>query len=230
MKIHKTDLISLLDNPWKEVMKEEFSKPYMKELNNFLNQEIALSKKIYPEKKDIFKCFNSTPFDEVKVIILGQDPYHGLNQAEGLSFSVKEGEIIPPSLKNIHKEVENNMNTKINTTKGSLIKWANQGVLLLNSILTVQEGLPGSHSNKGWEKFTDEVISRLNKKDSLVFMFWGKYAKTKSILIDNDRHLVLESPHPSPLSAYKGFIGNKHFSTCNKFLLKNRKKKIDWIN
>lgn len=199
-------------------------------MSNFVRGEyLNKDKKIFPEAKNVFKAFDLTPFSKVKVVILGQDPYHDDKQANGLCFSVPKGLILPPSLKNIYKEIESDLNIKKDFTDGALEKLAEQGVFLLNSILTVVAHTPASHRNKGWESFTDEIIKTLSdKKDNLVFMLWGNYAKSKKSLIDTDKHLVLEAPHPSPFSVYTGFFGCKHFSKCNQYLKKNKIGEIKW--
>tara|TARA_B110000438_G_scaffold215038_1_gene207351 strand:+ start:802 stop:1485 length:684 start_codon:yes stop_codon:yes gene_type:complete len=212
---------------WKKALKSEFSKEYMISLNQLLIDMRESGKIIYPEEKNMFSCMKMTPFNTVKVVILGQDPYHQAGQANGLSFSVNTGVAIPPSLKNIYKEILVSTGN-LESTDGSLIKWAKQGVLLLNSVLTVEEGLPGSHAKIGWEIFTDKVISKLNQSDKIVFMLWGKNASKKGSIIDRSKHLVLESAHPSPLSAYKGFHANGHFLKCNKFLKENNLTEIRW--
>ncbi len=194
-----------------------------------LNAQYSLNKnKFYPSKESIFHCLNLTTFHKTKVIILGQDPYHGSGQANGLAFSVKENIPIPPSLKNIFKELIEDLQIS-NPPNGNLESWSKQGVLLLNSILTVEDGKPGSHKKLNWEIFTDSIIKKLSReKESLVFMLWGTFAQKKSIHIDESKHLILKAPHPSPLSAYRGFLGCKHFSKCNDFLKRKNKTPIDW--
>lgn len=215
-------------NSWLKVLNDEFDSDYMKDLKKFLSTEINQKKTIYPHGDDIFQAFNLTPFNEVKVVIIGQDPYHGPNQAHGLCFSVKPGIKVPPSLANIYKEIESDLNIKM-PTHGSLIDWAKQGVLLLNNVLTVEKGKAGSHHGKGWERFTDKVVEVLNKQnENLVFILWGHPAQKKGKTIDTKKHLVLKSPHPSPLSAYRGFFGQKHFSKVNEYLKKHNKKVINW--
>jgi uracil-DNA glycosylase len=217
-----------LESSWKEQLSEEFAKPYMHNLKQFLLHEKEAKKIIYPKGSEIFRAFDLTPFDDVKVVILGQDPYHGPNQAHGLCFSVKPGVKIPPSLQNIYKELQNDLNIKP-VRHGCLESWARQGVLLLNSVLTVENGLAASHQGKGWEKFTDQVIAKLNeRKKPVIFVLWGSYAQRKGEFIDQKHHYVLQSAHPSPLSASRGFFGNKHFSTINKILEANHMKPIDW--
>ena len=215
---------------WAQVLKDYFETNNWKDLSIFIKSEyLDKNKKIFPEAKNVFKAFDLTPFSKVKVIILGQDPYHDDKQANGLCFSVPKGMVLPPSLKNIYKEIEADLNIKKDFADGDLGKWAEQGVFLLNSILTVIAHNPASHRNKGWESFTNEVIKTLSdKRQNLVFMLWGNYAKSKKSLIDTKRHLVLEAPHPSPFSVYTGFFGCKHFSKCNEYLKKNQIGKIDW--
>ncbi len=213
---------------WQVALKEEVNKEYYKELIHFISEEYS-NYRCFPSEENIFAAFNSTPFDTVKVVIIGQDPYHGLGQSHGLCFSVGEGIRIPPSLRNIFKEI----NTDINKTipeSGNLQSWADQGVLLLNAILTVREAQAGSHKKKGWEKFTDAVIQRLSdEREGVVFLLWGAYAKQKGKNIDRSKHFVLESNHPSPLSANRpGWFGTKHFSKTNEYLKGNNKTPIDW--
>ena len=216
-----------LEKSWENKMKEEFEKDYFSILNQFLKQEYK-EQTIFPEKKLIFNTLNSTPFNKVKVVIIGQDPYHEKGQAHGLSFSVTEGIKTPPSLVNIFKEIESDL--KINNHgKGDLTKWAKQGVLLLNATLTVRENTPGSHQNKGWEQFTDQIISTISEeRKDLVFLLWGKFAQNKAKLIDKNKHHILMSSHPSPLSSYRGFLGCKHFSECNNILKRDNKTEINW--
>jgi uracil-DNA glycosylase len=217
-----------IKNDWAPLLSEEFEKNYMKELFTFLENEKKMGKDIYPEEGKIFEAFNLTPFHKVKVVILGQDPYHGEGQAHGLSFSVQEGNKPPPSLVNIFKELELDLGLKI-PHHGHLEHWAQQGVLLLNTVLTVEHGRAGSHQKKGWEKFTDKVIDVLNdKKKHLVFILWGSAAQKKAKHVDPKVHLILKSVHPSPLSVYRGFIGSKPFSQTNQNLEKNGIKKINW--
>ena len=227
MTISQLNIFSSLRADWKKVLNIELEKEYIVSLNKLLTEKRELKKIIYPPQKSIFSCMDMTPFNAVKVVIIGQDPYHQPGQANGLSFSVNSGTAIPPSLKNIYKEILASTGN-LESSDGSLAKWANQGVLLLNSVLTVEEGSPGSHANIGWEKFTDKIISKLDQSDKLVFMLWGKCASRKGSFIDRSKHLVLESPHPSPLSAYRGFFGNNHFLRCNKFLQANNLKEIIW--
>jgi len=216
-----------LNNDWKELLEDEFSKPYFISLDSFLEKEYAL-KTIYPPKEDIFNALNLSSYKDTKVVIIGQDPYHEPNQAHGLAFSVKEGTKLPPSLNNIFKEISSDLGLYMGQN-GDLTPWAEQGVLLLNNVLTVEKGKADSHKKKGWEIFTDKIITLLNEKDRpVVFIFWGNNAKRKKELVTNPIHLVLDGPHPSPLSAYHGFFGCKHFSKCNEFLIKNGLKPIDW--
>ena len=211
---------------WDEVLSNEFKKDYFKKLGIFVKNEYN-KKEIYPKYNDIFNALRYTDYDDVKVVILGQDPYHGYNEAHGLSFSVKKGTPMPPSLQNIFKELENDLNIK--KTDSDLTSWAKQGVFLLNSIMTVEKDKPLSHKDKGWEIFTDNIIKCLNEREKpIVFVLWGSYARSKKVLITNKRHLVLESVHPSPLSAYRGFFGSKPFSKINAFLEKNNIEKIEW--
>jgi uracil-DNA glycosylase len=213
---------------WKQVLASEFESDYMQTLREFLKQEKQQCKVIYPPGKEIFNAFNHTPFDKVKVVILGQDPYHGPNQAHGLCFSVRKGVKIPPSLVNIYKEIEQELGITM-PDHGNLEGWADQGVLLLNATLTVQAGQAGSHQNKGWEKFTDAAIDRINRqRDGVAFMLWGSYAQKKGKIIDRQRHLVLHAPHPSPLSAYRGFFGCGHFAKANEYLIEQGKEPVDW--
>ncbi len=213
---------------WLAQLAPEFEQGYMRDLKEFLRGERAFGRLVYPRGSDIFNCFNSTPFDQVKVVILGQDPYHGPGQAHGLCFSVLPGVRIPPSLVNIFKELERDLGVPM-PVHGCLQAWAEQGVLLLNATLTVAAANAGSHQGQGWETFTDRAIQQLNEKqEGLVFMLWGSYAQKKGRFIDRNRHLVLCSPHPSPLSAYRGFIGNGHFSEANTYLAKQGRQPIDW--
>lgn len=215
-----------LEASWQQVLGDEFSKDYMKKLRQFLVEEKQRGKVIYPPGPLIFNALNATPFDQVKVVILGQDPYHGPNQAHGLCFSVQAGVALPPSLKNIFIELKQDLGVD-NDKKGCLQAWAEQGVLLLNSVLTVERGQAAAHQGKGWEQFTDVVIEKLNEQRSgLVFILWGGYAQRKGAIIDPNKHLVLRSPHPSPLSAYQGFFGQHHFSQANDYL--GKEKAINW--
>lgn len=216
-----------IEEGWKSQLKDEFNKPYFTELVRFVKEEYS-TKTIYPPSKLIFNAFNCTPFNEVKVVIVGQDPYHQPNQAHGLCFSVNDGVRIPPSLVNIYKEINLDLGTPI-PTSGNLERWAKQGVLLLNATLTVSASAAGSHQGKGWEQFTDSVINSLSaNSDNLVFMLWGSYAQKKGATIDQSKHLVVKSVHPSPLSAHRGFFGNKHFSRANEYLISKGKSPIDW--
>jgi uracil-DNA glycosylase len=210
------------------MLRGEFEKDYMFSLKKFLIQEKSKGRIIYPKGSEYFNAFNYTPFDKVKVVILGQDPYHGEGQAHGLCFSVPLGVAPPPSLKNIFKEIYNDLGIKT-PDYGCLISWALEGVLLLNSVLTVEKGLPASHRGKGWELFTDKVINLLNeKRRNIVFLLWGSYAQEKGKFIDTSKHMVLKSPHPSPLSASRGFLGNRHFSKTNDYLEKNGILPVNW--
>jgi uracil-DNA glycosylase len=222
-------MAAALEPGWLNVLKDELEKPYMKDLKSFLQDEKQKGFIVYPKNADIFNAFNHTPFDEVKVVILGQDPYHGPGQAHGLSFSVQKGIAIPPSLKNMFKELAEEFKDFKIPTHGNLTSWADQGVLLLNATLTVRAHEAGSHQNKGWEKFTDHVISTLSaKKKGIVFLLWGRYAQQKEGLIDTTKHFILKAAHPSPFSAYNGFFGSNHFSKTNKILEKEGLGKIDW--
>ncbi|MDF1629269.1 MAG: uracil-DNA glycosylase [Alcanivoracaceae bacterium] len=217
-----------LEAGWKQALAGEFSSDYMMQLRAFLRAEKQQGKEIYPPGPLIFNAFEHTPFDQVKVVILGQDPYHGPGQAHGLCFSVPDGVRPPPSLVNIFKEIERDLAKPV-SKNGNLEHWADQGVLLLNATLTVEKGLAGSHQRKGWEVFTDAVIDQLNReRDGIVFMLWGSYAQKKGALIDRQRHLVLTAPHPSPLSAHRGFLGCGHFSKANEYLIAQGKKPVDW--
>jgi uracil-DNA glycosylase len=215
---------------WRLQLAEEFGKPYMSQLKDFLCREIAGRKEIYPKGSEYFNAFNSTPIERVKVVILGQDPYHGPGQAHGLSFSVPHGVAPPPSLGNIFKEIQADLKLQPGEFRhGKLKYWADQGVLLLNSVLTVEAGRAASHQGKGWEQFTDRAISIVNeKREHLVFMLWGAYAQKKGGVIDAGRHLVLQAPHPSPLSAHRGFLGCRHFSKANDYLVSHGLTPIDW--
>ena len=221
------DRISL-EAGWKAALREEFAKPYMQQLSEFLRAEKAAGKEIYPPRELIFSALNSTPLASVKVVIIGQDPYHGPGQAHGMCFSVQPGVAVPPSLLNIYKELKRDLNIEI-ATHGYLQHWAEQGVLLLNTSLTVERGIAGSHAKKGWQHFTDKIISVVSEQPTpVVFLLWGAHAQSKESLIDPTRHLVLKSVHPSPLSAYRGFIGNGHFSRTNKELISLGREPIDW--
>lgn len=220
-------LLRTLDNQWRNKLHDQESMPYFVDLEEFVLDEY-ISSTIYPPLDQIFNAFKFCSFDNVKVIILGQDPYHGPGQAHGLSFSVPDGQKLPPSLKNIFTEIHNDLGV-IPPHHGNLESWAKQGVLLLNAVLSVKHQSPASHANKGWEQFTDRVISLLSEeKENLVFLLWGNYARSKKVLIDTNKHLVLEAPHPSPFSVHKGFFGSKHFSKCNDYLVLNKKTPIEW--
>lgn len=217
-----------IEESWRKRLEGEFEKPYFKELRNFVQEEYK-NETVYPELENIFRAFELTPFEKVKVVILGQDPYHGPNQAVGLSFAVEKGITLPPSLRNIYKEIESDVEEKP-LASGDLSRWAAQGVLLLNATLTVRAGLPGSHQGKGWEEFTDAAIRVLSKeREHLVFILWGNYARTKGAHIDRTKHLVIESPHPSPFSARNGFFGSKPFTKTNQYLESTANEPIKWI-
>lgn len=217
-----------IEQTWKEALREEFEKEYFRSLAEFLHKEKESGQVIYPPGSLIFNAFDTTPFDRVKVVILGQDPYHGAGQAHGLSFSVPEGTPAPPSLVNIYKEIESDLGISLRGKSGNLTGWAEQGVFMLNAILTVRAGQAASHGRIGWERFTDSVIRILSeKRDGLVFMLWGNFAKGKRDLIDTSRHTVLEAAHPSPL-ARGAFFGCRHFSKCNSVLVKEGLEPIDW--
>lgn len=212
---------------WRKALQAEFDAPYFSQLVTFVHDEYR-QHRCYPPGSQIFNAFNLCPYEEVKVVLLGQDPYHGPGQAEGLCFSVADGVLFPPSLRNIFKEISEDIGTPI-PQSGSLRRWASQGVLLLNSSLTVREHAPGSHAGKGWEQFTDAIVKRLSEeREHLVFILWGAYAQQKGHTIDEQRHLVLRSAHPSPFSAYRGFFGNKHFSQCNAYLKAHGLSPIVW--
>jgi uracil-DNA glycosylase len=214
---------------WQAVLAPEFEKEYMQHLKAFLLQEKQQGYTIFPKNEEVFNAFNHTPFDQVKIVIIGQDPYHGTGQAHGLSFSVKKGVPIPPSLQNIYKELQTDIPGFTYPSHGELTYWADQGVLLLNATLTVRANQAGSHQHKGWEQFTDQAISSLSsKREGLVFMLWGRYAQQKESLIDTNKHFVLKAAHPSTFSAYNGFFGCKHFSQANVILAKEGKQSINW--
>ncbi|MGD1911451.1 MAG: uracil-DNA glycosylase [Rivularia sp. (in: cyanobacteria)] len=216
-----------LPDSWQTVLAEELDKPYFEELQNFIEEE-RKSKIIYPPQEDVFSAFELTPYEQVNVLILGQDPYHGENQAHGLCFSVKPGNKIPPSLVNIYKELQDDVGFDI-PDHGYLVPWAKQGILMINAVLTVQAHKPNSHKNKGWETFTDAVISQVNRKqEAVIFVLWGGYAKKKLKLIDTNRHTVIQSAHPSPLSARNGFFGSKPFSKINAALAQAGKPEINY--
>ena len=211
---------------WFDLLKDEFEKPYFKNLQNFLKEEYA-NREIYPIEENIFNALNHVPLDKIKVVIIGQDPYHEPGQAQGLSFSVPDDVTVPPSLVNIMKEIEDNLNITC-CKNGNLERWAKQGVLLLNTVLTVRRGQAYSHKDRGWEILTKKIIEIVGKREKpAVFMLWGSYAQSFSDLIGG-QHLILKAPHPSPLSAYRGFLGCRHFSKCNDFLIKNGQTPIDW--
>jgi uracil-DNA glycosylase len=217
-----------LDPSWLAVLGSEFDQPYMQQLRQFLQQQKTAGKVIYPPGGQWFAAFNNTPFDQVRVVILGQDPYHGPQQAHGLCFSVLPGVKVPPSLVNIYKELADDLGI-VPPEHGCLTSWAQQGVLLLNATLTVEQANAGAHQGKGWEQFTDRAIRALNdQRDGIVFLLWGSYAQKKGAFIDQSRHLVLQSVHPSPLSAYRGFFGCKHFSATNRYLQQLGQPAIDW--
>ncbi len=216
-----------IDDSWKVQLQPEFEQDYFRDLVNFVRSEYA-SNTVYPPGNQIFRAFDLSPFDTTKVIILGQDPYHEPGQAHGLCFSVDKGVPFPPSLQNIYKEIRDDIGTVV-SSQGDLSDWAKQGVLLLNATLTVRAHQAGSHQNKGWERFTDAVIHRLaEQREHLVFILWGAYAQRKGAFIDKNKHLVLQSPHPSPLSAHRGFFGNRHFSTANRYLQEHGIEPIIW--
>ncbi len=218
-----------MEPSWLKVLHGEFEKGYMVKLREFLKSEQTAGYKTYPKNADIFNAFKKTPFDELKVVILGQDPYHGEHQAHGLSFSVQKGITPPPSLKNIYKELVADIPGFIIPNHGDLTEWAEQGVLLLNASLTVRANTPGSHQKRGWEEFTDQVIKTISdKKEGVVFILWGAFAQAKAELIDPKKHFIIKSPHPSPFSADRGFFGSKPFSKTNDILIKEGKKAIDW--
>ena len=216
-----------IENSWKQELSDEWAKDYFVRLTDFVRNEYA-TKQIFPPGNQIFAAFNATPFNDVKVVILGQDPYHDVGQANGLCFSVNDGIPFPPSLRNIFQEIHNDTGAPI-PQSGDLSRWAKQGVLLLNATLTVEAHRAASHQRQGWEQFTDQVISHLSQnRENLVFILWGSYAISKRVLIDDSKHLVLTSVHPSPLSAYRGFFGNKHFSKANTYLTSHGKDPIEW--
>lgn len=217
-----------IEPSWYEVLKDEFEKDYMKKIKDFLTEEIKRWKTIYPHPKNFFKAFEKTPFDQVKVVILGQDPYHGVGQAQGFCFSVEAGARLPPSLKNIFKELEVSLGIPP-AKNGDLTAWADEGVFLLNAILSVEAGKPASHSQIGWEIFTDEVIKKISeKKENIVFLLWGAFAQSKEKFIDKKKHFVLKTTHPSPFSAHRGFLGSNCFLETNEILQKIGKTPIDW--
>jgi uracil-DNA glycosylase len=216
-----------IEESWAKKLSEEFEAPYFQELKEFVRSEYQ-TQVVYPPGKEIFKAFDACPFDQVRVVILGQDPYHGAGQANGLCFSVHPTVKMPPSLVNIFKEIQQDLNKPV-PPNGDLQRWARQGVLLLNATLTVRASSPGSHQNKGWERFTDGVIHRINQeKENIVFLLWGAYAQKKGALINREKHLVLMSAHPSPFSVHSGFFGNRHFSKTNEYLKQHGLEPIDW--
>lgn len=216
-----------IPNDWKNILNNETNKDYFKQLTQFLETEYS-TQTIFPAKNNIFSALEATSYENTQVVILGQDPYHGDNQAHGLSFSVLPGEKIPPSLRNMYKELANDLNMA-EPSSGYLMPWANQGILLLNTVLTVQKGKANSHKNKGWEIFTNQIIEQLNlREDPIIFVLWGKPAQQKKTMIDTNKHFVVEAPHPSPLSAYRGFFGSKPYSTINQILTQQGKKTINW--
>ncbi len=218
-----------LDPSWLAVIGSEFEKPYMKKLKDFLKQQKDAQRIIYPKSADIFNAMNTTSFDQVRVVIIGQDPYHGPGQAHGLSFSVRPGVAIPPSLRNIYKEIEQEFHVKM-PNHGDLTPWAKQGVLLLNATLTVEDGKAGSHQKQGWEEFTDAIIHAVAEKhEHVVFMLWGSYAQKKAGFVDRTKHLVLTSVHPSPLSAHRGFLGCGHFKQANDYLAAHGRTPVNWV-
>ena len=221
-----------IEASWKKALEHEFGETYFEELTDFVKKEYA-EQKIYPAPKNIFRAFELTPFNDVKIVILGQDPYHGAHQAIGLSFAVEKGITLPPSLRNIYKELESYLGKPLpeeTRSDGDLTRWAEQGVLLLNATLTVRAGAAGSHQGKGWEQFTDAAIKALSDgREHLVFILWGNYARQKRALIDTSKHLVIESAHPSPFSAASGFFGSKPFSKANEYLERHHEKPIDWV-
>lgn len=217
-----------IEREWKEVLQDYFETKEFENLANFVKSEYQ-TKTIFPSPENIFAAFQKTPFSKAQVIILGQDPYYGENQAHGLSFSVQNGVKIQPSLHNIYKEIEQELSIKKDFGNGNLENWATQGVFLLNSVLTVEKGKPASHQKKGWENFTDFVIQKLSsEKENFVFMLWGNFAKKKKVLINSYKHLILTAAHPSPFSAHNGFFGCDHFKKCNQYLKENGKKEIEW--
>ena len=217
-----------LESSWLAQLSDQFDQPYWHQLEQFLASQLQAQKIIYPTENDVFKALNATSYETVKVVILGQDPYHGEGQAHGLSFSVPRGQRIPPSLKNIFNELHRDLQLPI-PAHGCLQSWAQQGVLLLNAVLTVEQQQAGSHAGKGWELFTDAIVARLSdSRSGLVFMLWGAYAQKKGRLINHDKHCVLSSAHPSPLSAHRGFLGNQHFSKANHYLTANHQTAIRW--
>ena len=220
-------MIPKLPPSWHPQLKNELEKPYFKDLINFLENEKAAGKTIFPKEKDFFKALELCPLENVKVVIIGQDPYHGEDQANGLSFSVPDGIKIPPSLRNIYKEIHQDLKIEM-PMSGNLTQWAKQGVLLLNTVLSVEMANAGSHQKKGWEQFTDKIVEVLNQQESIVFLLWGIHAQKKAANIDEKRHLALKAPHPSPLSAHRGFLGCGHFSKTNEYLIAHKNEPIHW--
>ena len=221
-----------LDASWRSLLADQFDAAYMQDLSAYLRAEKRAGKRIYPPGADMFAALDLTPVDKVKVVIIGQDPYHGAGQAHGLCFSVQAGTALPPSLKNIYNEITEDLNEgrRFAPDKGCLTSWARQGVLLLNAVLSVEHGRAGSHQGKGWERFTDAVVSRLaSEREGLVFLLWGSYAQKKGAVVDRDAHCVLTAPHPSPLSAHRGFFGCRHFSKANAYLESRGQTPIDWF-
>ncbi len=221
-----------IDPSWKNLLGEEFEQPYMRQLSQFLREQKRQGRRIYPPGKQMFAALDQTPVDRVKVVIIGQDPYHGAGQAHGLCFSVQPGVPLPPSLLNIFKEIDDDLQLSPGmaaSNRGCLTPWAAQGVLLLNAVLSVEHGRAASHQNKGWERFTDCVVSRIAaRREGLVFMLWGSYAQKKGAAVDSRRHCVLKAPHPSPLSAHRGFFGCRHFSRANTYLQQQGAVPVDW--
>ena len=216
-----------IEQSWKQALSEEFDKDYFIKLTDFVRNEYKSGKQIFPAAKNIFNAFNLCPLPDVRVVIIGQDPYHEPGQAHGLCFSVLPPTPVPPSLQNIYKEIESDLG-RPSSTHGDLTHWANQGVLLLNATLTVRAHAAASHAGKGWEQFTDAVIAACSKRDNIVYMLWGAYAQKKAQIVDQSKNLILKSVHPSPLSAHHGFFGNHHFSRANEYLIQHGKKPIDW--
>lgn len=221
-------LVDHLNSGWRSLLQGEFERPYFQKLQEFLSHKISDGTQIYPAVENIFAALNATPPTAVKVVLLGQDPYHGPGQAHGLAFSVPPGQVIPPSLVNIFRELQDDQGYRP-PLHGCLHKWADEGVLLLNTVLTVEKSKPGSHRNKGWERFTDHIIDLINMRcKPSVFLLWGNHAQSKTSLIDQTRHCLLKAPHPSPLSAYRGYFGCRHFSKSNRFLLERERTAVDW--
>lgn len=220
-----------LESGWLKYLQPEFEAETMQSLRRFLIGEAQANKTIYPAQSEVYAALNTTPFDQVRVVILGQDPYHGPGQAHGLSFSVPDGVRPPPSLKNIYKEIVSDLGALTTPQSGNLTSWAEQGVLLLNSVLTVEAHQAASHQGRGWEQFTDRIIEVLSEqREGLVFMLWGSYAQKKGKVIDQSKHCILSAPHPSPLSAHRGFLGCQHFSLCNAYLKDQGEEGIDWLS